>query len=76
MRFMARKLRIPIERVVRPLRAPSHAWAADPIYNLEHLLHARTLSVGSRVLCISRGVGACAVLVLEATREVGGGGRP
>ena len=66
MRFIARHLRIPAGRLVRLPRAPSHAWAVDPIHSLERLMRTHELPPAKRVVCLSRGAGIAAALALEA----------
>jgi 3-oxoacyl-[acyl-carrier-protein] synthase III len=65
MRWIERHLRIPFARVVQVPRAPSHAWAIDPIYNLQHLMSTGNLAPGSRIVCLSRAIGSAGALALE-----------
>jgi 3-oxoacyl-[acyl-carrier-protein] synthase III len=69
MRFIARHLHVPRDRVVRTPRAPSHAWAVDTIHSLEHLVTSRTLAPGTRIACLSRGIGSAAALALEVVAQ-------
>lgn len=65
LRFVLRQLRMPQARLFRSARSPSRTWAVDPIFNLEHLLAAGTLSPGNVVMCGARAMGGAAFLALE-----------
>ncbi len=69
MRFIARQLHIPRDRLVLTPRAPSHAWAVDTIHSLEHLVTSRQLAPGARIACLSRGIGSAAALALEVVAQ-------